>query len=221
MPFLLTKHISALLILLYPTLVADNLQGMISDPSAFLRSIMLTQKPRPVWDVIKDGNPTAMDLFRRHYSYRKSRDQMKFWPNASDQLFVGPGEKLVLLTPCERALFVWRRERFTLNGQEGVNCAVFRNEGAGLSSDLIREADEIAWEKWPGDRLYTYVDPRKTRHKRDPGRCFLRAGWQRCGITKGGLCILEHLPEVQESGKSSSTSAGVLVQSKKEGIEQR
>jgi hypothetical protein len=149
-----------------------------------------------IWIEVKDGNAAAMELFRRHYTYRPQRDQLKFWPQTSDLLFVGPGEKLVLLTPCARAMFCWRREKYRLDGQEGVNCAVFRNEGAGLSSDLIKAADRIAWDRWPGERLYTYVDPRKVRRKRDPGRCFLRAGWCPCGVSKKRkLLIFECLPE--------------------------
>ena len=137
-----------------------------------------------VWVHIKDGNETALSIFSRHYTYRKNRKIRQF---------IGPGEKMVLLTPDALALFVWRKF-ISDNGQHGVNCAVFRNEGVARSSDLIREADRIAWERWPGERLYTYVDPGKTRRKRDPGRCFLRAGWQHCGWTKRGLRILEHLP---------------------------
>lgn len=149
----------------------------------------------PVWIPTRDGDPAGWELFRRHYTFRKSREQMSlFWQkNRNYGLFVGPGEKLVLITPDCRALFVWRKFR-SMDHQAGVNCAVFRNEGAGLSSDLIREADQIAWSKWPGERHYTYVDPRRTRRKRDPGRCFLRAGWRRCGTTKGGLVILEVMP---------------------------
>ena len=101
---------------------------------------------------------------------------------------------MVLVTPDALGLFVWRKFR-SLDKQEGVNCAVFRNEGAGLSSDLIRSAMTLAWERWPGERFYTYVDTNKIRHKRDPGRCFLRAGWQYCGWTKDKhLRILEILP---------------------------
>jgi hypothetical protein len=71
---------------------------------------------------------------------------------------------------------------------------VFRNEGAGLSSDLVREADELAWQRWPNEpRHFTYVDASKIRPKRDPGRCFLRAGWQRAGQSKNGLVLLERV----------------------------
>jgi hypothetical protein len=138
----------------------------------------------PCWIPIKDGDPSAMAIFLRHYTARKNRKIYQF---------VGPGEKMVLITPCAKGLFIWRKF-ISDAGEVGVNCAVFRNEGAGLSSDLIRSADAIAWARWPQDRLYTYVDPRLTRHKRDPGRCFLRAGWRHAGWTKGGLRILEILP---------------------------
>lgn len=142
------------------------------------------------WTEIRDGDPSALALFRRHYSYNVRRDQMGLFGTPNATLFVGPGEKLVLLTPCRRALFVWRKFR-SMDKQIGVNCAVFRNEGAGRSSDLIRDAMHLAWQRWPGERLYTYVNPRRVRSK-NPGYCFLVAGWRKCGRTKArDLLILE------------------------------
>jgi hypothetical protein len=138
------------------------------------------------WVHVRDGNPSAMAIFMRHYTARSSRKVFQM---------IGPGQKMLLLTPDALAVFAWRKF-ISDAGEDGVNCAVFRNEGAagGRSSDLIRAADAIAWERWPGERLYTYVDPRLTRHKRDPGRCFLRAGWRHAGWTKSGLRILECVP---------------------------
>lgn len=139
------------------------------------------------WIEVKDGNDSCRAIFDRHYSRYFYRDGRK------PLLFVGPGEKLVLMHACGRALFVWRKFR-SADGQRGVNCAVFRNEGARLSSDLIRAADDIAWERWPGERHYTYVNPRAIRST-NPGCCFLKAGWRRCGITKKRrYLILERLP---------------------------
>lgn len=107
------------------------------------------------WMECRDGNDTARGLFDRHYSRRRYRDGRK------PLLFVGPGEKAVLLTPDALALFVWRK--FICNdGQQGVNCAVFRNEGPEQSSSLIRAADRLAWNRWPSDvRHYTYINPRR------------------------------------------------------------
>lgn len=140
------------------------------------------------WIHIRDGNPTAMSIFKRHYSAGSRRK--------IEQL-VGPGEKLLLLTPDARALFAWRKFHSDA-GEIGVNCAVFRNERttAGRSSELILDAKRIAWERWPGERLYTYVDATKVRHKRDPGRCFIRAGFKQCGVSKSGKLIFEAFPDV-------------------------
>ncbi len=137
------------------------------------------------WVPVKDGNHTARAIFRRHYSHKPYADGRR------PKLIVGPGEKLVLLSPDAKALFVWRKFE-SGDGQRGINCAVFRNEGDELSSDLIREADAIAWERWPQERRhFTYVNPRKVRSS-NPGYCFLMAGWRKCGVTKWNkLTIME------------------------------
>ncbi len=140
-----------------------------------------------VWYEIKDGNDTARDLFNNHYSRKFYKD------GRNPLLFVGPGQKMVLVTPAADALFVWRKF-ISGDTQEGVNCAVFRNEGSLLSSEFIRTASTMAWERWPGERLYTYINPRKIRST-NPGYCFKQAGWRKCGVTKWNkLIILECVP---------------------------
>jgi hypothetical protein len=139
------------------------------------------------WFAAKDGDRDALGLYERHYSCYKYADKRK------RRKIVGPGEYLMLITAESNALFVWRKFR-SMNEQKGVNCAIFRNEGKIQSSVLIKEAMEFAWNKWPGERLYTYVNPHKIRST-NPGYCFLQAGWERCGMTKKrGLLIFEALP---------------------------
>jgi hypothetical protein len=136
------------------------------------------------WRGIKDGNPIALEMYERHYSCYRYKD------GRERKLFCGPGEKMVLITDEADALFVWRK--FIDNsGQKGVNCAVFRNEGPVLSSLLIKEAVKAAQRRWPGERFYTYVNPRKIKST-NPGYCFMCAGWQVCGKTKKGLVVLEY-----------------------------
>lgn len=156
-------------------------------------SILATQ-PLPLgivdgyWLPIKDGDPRARWLFDRHYSRIRYADGRK------RGIFCGPGAKMVLLTVECDALFVWRRFE-SGDGQQGINCAIFRNEGHVLSSLLIQEAEQLAWSRWPGERLYTYVNPRAVQ-SRNPGYCFKVAGWKKCGVTKWNkLLILEKLPE--------------------------
>lgn len=137
----------------------------------------------PLWYLTKDGDVSCMALFKRHYSHREYGD------GRTVKLFCGPGEKVVLRTKAADALFVWRRF-IDDSGQTGINCAVFRNESRHRSSELIRQADAIAAHIWPNCRRYTYVDSGKVRSS-NPGYCFIRAGWQRCGTTKSGKLILE------------------------------
>lgn len=108
-------------------------------------------------------------------------------------------EHVVLRTWSADAIFVWRRF-IDDSGQRGINCAVFRNEGPLQSSDLIRQADAVADLCWPGARHYTFVDARKVRSA-NPGFCFLAAGWQRAGRTKGGLLVLDRHPTTRGTNK--------------------
>ena len=159
---------------------------------------MVTQNALPgiidtVWLPARDGDKRAFDLFQRHYSSLPYADGRRADPYYRNRwLIVGPGEKMVLLTAQSDALFVWRKF-INDRGDEGVNCAVFRNESCQRSSDLILAAEQLAWVRWPGERLYTYVNPRAIRST-NPGYCFQVAGWQKCGVTTKGLIVLEKLP---------------------------
>lgn len=147
-----------------------------------------------IWLPCRDGDARAYDLMTRHYSFQRYRDGRRDdRGNPNRRLFCGPGEKMVLLTVACDALFVWRKF-IDDSGQVGVNCAVFRNESSMRASDMIREAMQLAWQRWPNQRLYTYVDARKL--KTDvAGYCFRRAGWKHCGETKTRrLLIFEKLP---------------------------
>lgn len=137
----------------------------------------------PLWWLTKDGDRSCLALYERHYSAYRYRDGRK------RTQFVGPGEKVVLRTAAADAFFVWRKF-IDDSGQQGVNCAAFRNESRHVSSELVRQADAIADCLWPDTRHYTYVNSEAVR-SRNPGFCFLVAGWRRCGRTKGGLLILE------------------------------
>lgn len=139
------------------------------------------------WFAVRDADDRARALFYRHYSSDRSDKTRR-------GKFVGPGEYMALMTIDCQALFVWRYEVYRMDEQVGINCTIFRNEGATLSSALISEADELAWERWPGMRHFTFIDTAKVRRKRDPGRCFIRAGWRVCGRSKErDLLILERL----------------------------
>ncbi len=140
------------------------------------------------WMEMRDGDESCRSIFNRHYSRQIYRDGRR------PKLFMGPGEKTVLMRAEGRALFAWRKF-IDDSGQTGINCAIYRNEGEELGETLILEAEVPARDRWPGERFYTYVDPRKVaptmvRGKPVWGFVFYRAGWHFVGLTKGGLHIL-------------------------------
>lgn len=139
------------------------------------------------WCQTRDGDVYGYELARRHYSARNYREQRQ-------RLFVGPGRKLVLLSKDGAALFVWRRFKDDIQPpQSGHSCALFRNEGQCRSSDLIREAVDVVFQRWGRDRCYTLINAQKIRSS-NPGCCFKKAGWRQCGISKTGKIILELNP---------------------------
>lgn len=140
-----------------------------------------------VWHQVAKTDPRARQLADRHYSRQ----------TVGATCFTGPGKSLALLTDCGRA--VWAVvENLDAVGATQWRCTIFRNEGAGLSSELIREATARTFAFWarhygrvPPMPLRTEVDRDATRPKKNPGWCFLKAGWRNAGRTKGGLWILE------------------------------
>jgi hypothetical protein len=141
------------------------------------------------WMHMLDGDPSCREIFDRHYSRYVYADGRK------PKLFVGPGEKMVLMQADGQALCVWRKF-ISGDGQWGVNCAIYRNESERKASEMLREAMEEAWARWPGERFYTYVNPRKVKPTIERSRpvwgwCFYKAGWSYVGLTGRGLHILE------------------------------
>lgn len=139
------------------------------------------------WWVSTRADPRGAALADRHYS-RKTKGAVQFAP---------PGRCLVLLTSPGDALWVssWPYPEYVKHAWRGVwLCALFRNESPHLSSWLIREAVAATHWRWgqPSDLgMITFVDAGQVRHKRDPGRCFRKAGWQYVGLTKSGLHVLQ------------------------------
>lgn len=117
--------------------------------------------------------------------------------------FVPPGRCLVLRTADDGAAWItsWPFARYVKHAWPGawVN-SLFRNErpDAYLSSDLILQAVACT-RSFFGDApplgMVSFVDASKVKRKRDPGRCYRRAGFKHVGFTKAGLWVFQMLPE--------------------------
>ncbi len=128
----------------------------------------------PMWERVTKWNESACKLADNHYS-RQSVGSNQALP---------PGETLLMLTPSRDA--VWGAVHNMEPGSPAKRwrVSIFRREGGRRSSDLIQEATRMTLDYWarhyrmPEVPLMTEVDADLTRRKRDPGRCFHKAGWE-------------------------------------------
>ena len=143
-----------------------------------------------IWQLRHRADTCCLKLANRHYN-RQTHDSPQFAP---------PGRCVVLFaeTPGGCALWVTSHQKFTLHRWGGAwVCSVFRNEGAGLSSALIVSAlaaTRAIWGEPPEIGCITFVNPGKVKPKKNPGFCFLAAGFQDAGRTKVNNLIALQLP---------------------------
>lgn len=121
--------------------------------------------------------------------------------------FTGVGQEIVLVTECGRAVWACVYQRTPTargsgasRGRQGTTDArpryiwrnmIFRNEGAGRSSDLIRSALAKTYTEWrhrygtlPPERLRTEIDIKRVRSS-NPGFCYIAAGWEPGEVKRG------------------------------------
>lgn len=129
------------------------------------------------WMAVGKFTPVGARLADGHYSRR----------TVGSPQFMPPGQTLVLVTLDERAVFGWWRPHprsgiVAMNKLDGWTCTIFRNIGAGLSSDLILAAETELMARYDcgPDGLLTYAWDRKVASP-NPGYCFKRAGWKAIG----------------------------------------
>lgn len=137
------------------------------------------------------ADPRALPLADRHYNRQK--------PGSAQ--FVPPGRCLVLLTEDAGAVWVtsWPIAAYVKHAWAGamVN-SLFRRESGPLASELIvaaTAATRAHWPDLPPMGIVSFVDSTKTLRKRDPGRCYRRAGWTHVGHTAAGLLAFQLRPE--------------------------
>ena len=141
------------------------------------------------WMISHRGDRTALPLADRHYNRQK----------VGSPQFVPPGRCVVLTCgmPVE-ALWVtsWPFAEYVRHGWAGawVN-SLFRRESGPLASELIRQAVAVTRYFWepPSIGMITFVDSRKVA-SRNPGYCYIKAGFHKVGKTKGGLWAYQMLP---------------------------
>lgn len=143
------------------------------------------------WFVSFRADPRALPLADAHYN-RQSVGAPQFVP---------PATCIVLLTAEADAVWTTTFPRAEYVKHEWAGAwinSLFRNESPLLSSWLITKAVAATRARWPNVPtlgIVSFVDASQVRHKRDPGRCYRKAGWRHVGFTEGGLWTFQQLPD--------------------------
>ena len=141
------------------------------------------------WTLSHRADTQALPLADRHYNRQK--------PGTPQ--FVPPGSCFVLIASGALWVTSFPYAQYTKHAWAGAWMnSLFRRESGPLASELIREA--VSCTRWfygepPALGMVTFVNADKVRHKRDPGRCYRKAGFKHVGFTEGGLWAFQLLPE--------------------------
>ena len=162
------------------------------------------------WFRTTSTDSIARRLADRHYNRQK----------IGSRRFVPPGRCLVLVTRNYDALWVtsYPYAEYVRHMWAGAWMnSLFRNESKVLSSLLIKEAVLRTIQFYgnpPKHGMVSFIDADKTRRKRDPGRCYRKAGFRHVGFTDGGLWVLQLPPSTmpQVNGLSPLQSSPVWTE---------
>jgi hypothetical protein len=162
------------------------------------------------WRLSSSSDPAALQVvdgtgpFIEHGPHYSRR-------TPGSRTFTGVGQEIVLVSECGRAVWAVVRQRTPSargtggsRGRTGTpdpapryvwRNMLFRNLGAGLSSELIVSATERTYQEWlaryrslPSEALRTEIDIRRVR-SRNPGYCYKCAGWGNPRIVRGKLYL--------------------------------
>ena len=146
-----------------------------------------------MWHLSHRCDPPARALADKHYNRQ----------SIGADNFVPPGRCLVLKTKPTDAFWVtsWPFAEYVRHAWGGAwMCSAFRREPEcpHRASDLITAAVAATRWNWPDVPelgMVTFVNRDKTKPKKDPGYCYLMAGFKPCGETEGGLVALQLTPD--------------------------
>lgn len=151
-----------------------------------------------MWRYSHRADERSRKIADRHYNRQK----------IGTPQFVPPGRCLVLYahSMTGEAFWVtsWPFAEWVKHAWPGAwICSAFRNEHAGIASELIREAvscTRSVMGEPPNLGMVTFIDrdkvkPTIRRGIQTWGRTYELAGFRPCGETKGGLLALRLAPE--------------------------
>ena len=151
-----------------------------------------------IWHKSNRFDQKAREIADRHYNRQK--------PGTPQ--FVPPGRCCVLYAQTDSGRAFWVTSypfpEYVRHAWAGAwVCSAFRNEGAGVASEMIREAvaaTRAHFGEPPELGMITFIDAKKVKPTKRHGvntwgYTYEKAGFRYVGKTKGGLLAFQLLPE--------------------------
>jgi hypothetical protein len=158
------------------------------------------------WSLSHRADQNSRVIADRHYNRQK----------VGSRGFVPPGRCLVLRTPDSSALWVtsWPFAEYVKHEWAGawINSLFRKESGDILASTLIRSAVAASLAKWttpPELGIVSFVNAAKVKAKRNPGICYIHAGFTLVGETKSGLLAYQLLPSEMPEPMAAGTKAEI------------
>ncbi len=169
--------------------------------SSQLELIEVDEPTCGLWKLSHRADPEVVPIADRHYNRQKIGAPQFVPPGRCHVLKTGTQEQL--RTPDSGGAFwvtSWPFAEYVKHQWGGAwVCSAFRNEGAGVSSELISTAVAATTKKWdsiPDLGMVSFIDPSKVRPRKVRGRetwghSWFLAGFDHVGYTKGGLWVFQ------------------------------
>lgn len=152
-----------------------------------------------IWEKSNRFDQRAREIADRHYNRQK--------PGTPQ--FVPPGRCCVLYAENDSGRAFWVTSypfaEYVRHAWAGAwVCSAFRNEGAGVASEMIREAvaaTRAHFGEPPELGMITFIDTKKVKptkvHGRDTwGLTYIKAGFKPVGKTKAGYLLFSYCPRI-------------------------
>lgn len=161
------------------------------------------------WTLSYRADADCLPLADRHYSRKK----------IGARQFVPPGRSVVLKQPGALWVTSWPSDEYVLHAWRGAWLnSLFRKEGEGIASEMIREAVAATRAEWPDIPalgLITFIDPsrvlpRKIHGRSSWGHSYFEAGFVHVGYTKSGHWTMQLTPDRMPDAEKAFVSTPLL-----------
>lgn len=129
------------------------------------------------WSQTSNDDPLILSKFERLQFKQYVRLSKRNWIDS---------QQMLLAYCLDKAVILWKRKPFQ-PGKSGVRCSIFVNNSEKLSSELLRDAVDVARLFWLESTFFVHLNPRFFPENAE--KTFKECGWEYHGESREGYPI--------------------------------